>query len=94
MEILLNGILILQKKFGLENEIPYEDDLYLDYVIEPNGSEHVLDEDELLDALNCKKITKKEYEMAYATLKFLKGKFFCNLDYLNELSNNFRKEFK
>ena len=45
--------------------IPYEEDLYLDLVLVPDGRYHVLDEDELKEALNTKEISKKQYELAY-----------------------------
>ena len=50
---------------GFEEGVPYEDDLYLDVVIVPDGRIHILDEEELLDALNDGEINKKQYELAY-----------------------------
>ncbi len=52
---------------GIEDGIPYEDDLYLDVVIVPDGRIHILDEDELLDAYNQGIITKEELDIAYIT---------------------------
>ncbi len=58
----------IAKEIGKENCIPYEDDLYLDIVVRPNGEVILLDEEELKEALKRFEITKTEYEMA------LKGK--------------------
>ena len=54
---------------GVEDNIPYYDDLYLDVVYFPNENDliEVLDEDELLNALNEGKITTEEYELAKKT---------------------------
>ena len=72
-------------------KVPYYDDLYLDVVIE-NKKIDVLDEDELLDALNKKVISKDEFNLANKTKDLLvksiklKNNKFMNLDlesYLN-----------
>ncbi len=55
----------IAKKIGKENDVPYEDDLYLDVVVRPDGKIILLDENELKDALKKFEITKEEYEMAY-----------------------------
>ena len=55
----------IAKKIGKENGIPYEDDLYLDVVVRPDGKIILLDEKELKEALKRFEITKEEYEMAY-----------------------------
>lgn len=55
----------IAKKIGKENGVPYEDDLYLDVVVKPDGKIILLDEDELKQALKKFEITKAEYEMAY-----------------------------
>lgn len=44
---------------------PYQNDLYLDVVLMPNGEIVKFDEDELQDALNNGAITKQEFDMAY-----------------------------
>lgn len=49
-----------------ETKIPYYDDLYTDITIE-NGRVEVIDEDELLVALNEGKITQEDYDMANDT---------------------------
>ncbi len=55
----------IAKKIGKENGVPYEDDLYLDVVVRPDGKIILLDEKELEEALKRFEITKEEYEMAY-----------------------------
>jgi len=57
----------IARMLGEEDGVPYEDDLYLDVVIVPDGRIHLLDEDELEDAYNRKEVSKKEYDMAYET---------------------------
>lgn len=53
------------KKVGISTEnIPYCDDLYLDIVALPNGEIYILDEDELMEALEKNEITKEEYDFA------------------------------
>src|SRR5574344_980183 len=54
------------KATGIENGIPYVDDLYLDVVVLSDGAIMVLDEDELQEALETKDITQEDYEMAYS----------------------------
>jgi predicted RNA-binding protein associated with RNAse of E/G family len=54
------------KSSGLdERGIPYFDDLYLDVVALPPDDILLLDEDELEEALQCKDITKEDYDLAY-----------------------------
>ena len=52
---------------GMEDNIPYYDDLYLDLIFEPNYGEifEIVDEDELKAALDQKEISKEEYDLAY-----------------------------
>jgi hypothetical protein len=59
----------IAQKIEIENNIPYEDDLYLDVVFVPDGRIHLLDEDELKDAYNKNKISKEQYDMAYEVAK-------------------------
>ncbi len=60
-------------KNGLDEKsnIPYYDDLYLDVTINRNGEVKVLDEDELLEALNRKEISEDEYNLANKTKESL-----------------------
>lgn len=84
----------VSKEVGIENNIPYEDDLYLDLVIRPNGESYVLDEDELKEALDKKDITSSDYEFAYETLEKLQKEYVSNFDYLVALTERFKKEFE
>ena len=82
------------KKVGLENGIPYEDDLYLDMTITPEGKKIILDEDELLEALNKGEITKEDVEFAYKILKEIESMYASNVPYLIELTNKFCELFE
>ena len=68
----------ISKEVGVENGMPYEDDLYLDLVITSDNKELVLDEDELLTAKEEGLITEEDVEEAYETLKFLEEKYVKN----------------
>lgn len=65
---------------GLENGRPYYDDLYLDIVCgaDTDNNIRVLDEDELLEALERGAITKKEFDLAHSVCTKL----------LEEIKNN------
>lgn len=73
-------------KNGLDEEsnIPYYDDLYLDITIDKEGRINVLDEDELLDALNKKEISKEEFDLANRTKDLL-------LDSIKKKNNEYMK---
>ena len=78
---------------GVENGIPYIDDLYLDLVIRRNGNQIILDEDELEEALNEKDITKDDFDMEYRTMREIQDKYGDNLDDLIELTNKLYNKF-
>lgn len=84
----------ISKNIGLENCIPYEEDLYLDMIITPEGKEIVIDEDELLNAKETGDITQADVELAYETLKELENKYVNNIDELNKLTNYLLSLFK
>jgi len=79
----------IAKKVGVDNGIPFEDDLYLDMVITPNGQKIVLDEDELLRAFENREITQTDVDNAYQTLDFLEKRYYQDLAFLKSLTNNF-----
>lgn len=58
---------------GVEDNIPYYDDLYLDVIYSPNqnGIIELEDKNELLDALENGKITKEQYDLANKTCSSL-----------------------
>lgn len=84
----------ISKKIGIENGIPYEDDLYLDLVITPNGERIVIDEDELLNAKENGDITQEDVKLAYEVLKKLDNKYVNNLNELKNLTNYLLSKFK
>lgn len=58
----------ITSKNGLDEEtkIPFYDDLYLDVILKDNKIT-ILDEDELIEALNKKVISKEEFDLAIKT---------------------------
>ena len=83
----------IAREVGILNGIPYEDDLYLDMLIKPDGSYLVLDEEELIDAYNSLDITKEELDMAYNILEKLKEKYVNNFEELIKLTDLIYREF-
>lgn len=77
----------VSKYVECNNCIPYQDDLYLDLVIEPTGKFKILDEDELCEALQKKEITIYEFAYAYEILNQLMKKFAFDYNYLLNLTN-------
>lgn len=68
----------MTKANGLDEQgNPYQEDLYLDVVLLPNGSIKKLDEDELQEALDDGEITKPEFDMAHAVCDGLIREFIC-----------------
>lgn len=55
----------------LDCEVPYYEDLYLDVVLSPNSGIKILDEDELLEALEKGIITGSEFDMAHSVCRRL-----------------------
>ena len=88
----------IAKEIGVENGIPYEDDLYLDMIILPNGNKLMLDEEELLTALNKGEISQKDVDLAYSTIKILEEKYVKNfkdlVEFTNRISTCFNSECK
>ena len=83
----------IAREVGILNGIPYEDDLYLDMLIKPDGSYLVLDEEELIGAYNSLDITKEELDMAYNILEKLKEKYVNNFEELIKLTDLIYREF-
>lgn len=79
------------KQLGEEDEVPFEEDLYLDVVVVPDGRIHLLDEDELQEAYAEKIVDKQEYEMAYKVANELIQKYSSkeNIDELAKFSNKY-----
>ena len=79
----------IARKIGKDNGIPYEDDLYLDVVLTPSGDVILLDEDELKEAFNKRKITREEFENAYKEAEQLMNKLKNNKDKLKEYTDKY-----
>lgn len=84
----------IAKNMGLENGIPFEDDLYLDMIITPAGEKRVIDENELKEAFNNDEITQEDLDSAYQTLELLENKYVNNLDELVKFTNYLCDKFK
>ena len=84
------------KKIGIQNGIPYEDDLYLDVVLVPDGRIHLLDEDELDDAYKKREINQKEFDMAYRVANEIIEKYQekDNIEKLKDFSNKYLEKIK
>ncbi|WP_155589954.1 DUF402 domain-containing protein [Lysinibacillus cavernae] len=52
---------------GIENNMPYMDDLFLDLIVFPTGEIIQKDKEELEEALKNKWITEQQYVLAYKT---------------------------
>ena len=84
----------IAKEIGKENEVPYEDDLYLDVVVNPDGEITLLDEDELKEALDRLEISKEDYDMAYNKSNMLMNKLKGNKGKLEEFTNKYLNEMR
>lgn len=84
----------IAKKIGKENGVPYEDDLYLDIVVKPDGKIILLDEEELQEALKKFEITKAEYEMAYEEANKLIILLKSNIENLKSFTNKYLNYFE
>ena len=84
----------ISKNVWVDNSIPYEDDLYLDMIITPDGKQIVIDEDELLNAEKSGDITSEDVNDAYKTLDYLKEKFLNNFESLKEFTRELEKSIR
>ena len=84
----------ISNEIGKENGVPYEEDLYLDVVVKPDGEIILLDENELENALRTNEITKEEYEMAYSEANKLIKLLEANKEKLKIFTNNYLKYFE
>ena len=82
----------IARKIGKENDLPYEDDLYLDVVVTSAGEIILLDEDELKDAYDRLEVSQKDYDMAHAEAKKLMNQLEKNIDKLHIFTNKYLKE--
>ena len=79
----------IAREIGKDNGVPYEDDLYLDVVVTPNGDIKLLDEDELKEAYNKREMTTEEYKNAYKEAENLMNKLKNNKDRLKEYTDRY-----
>lgn len=68
---------------------PFYDDLYLDIAVSPDFKIVVLDEDELMEALELKIITKSDYDMAHNTCNKIIKEIIPNKSFLISFFNKY-----
>lgn len=76
---------------GIENDIPWMDDLFLDIVLLPSGEIIEKDADELEDALTAGIIDKPLYDLAWNEVKNLKSLISSGNFDLIKLSNRHKE---
>ena len=79
----------ISKKIGIEAGVPFEDDLFLDVVIVPDGRIHLLDEDELEEAYKMQLINKEEYDLAYKIAQKIMSIFPENIEKLQNFTDRY-----
>lgn len=79
----------IAKEINKDNGIPYEDDLYLDVVVTPDGEVILLDEDELKDALDRLEIRDLDYQNAYKEANKLIERLEGNKDKLQKFTDKY-----
>ena len=84
----------IARKLGKENGIPYEDDLYIDIVLTPNGEILLLDEDELKSAFNRYEVSKADYDMAYNEANLIMDKLKNNKEKLKTFTDKYLKKME
>ena len=82
----------IARSIGKENNVPYEDDMYLDIVLRPDGSIVLLDEDEFEEAYKNKEMTNEEYEEAYKITKRLMDKLRGKEKRVEQFTNKYLKQ--
>ena len=83
----------IAKEIGKENGVPYEDDLYLDVVVRPDGKIILLDEEELVEAFEKHEISEEEYEIAYTEANKLIALLKGNRDKLKSFTDKYLAYF-
>lgn len=81
----------IAREIGKEKDVPYEDDLYLDVVVTPEGEIILLDEEELKNALNRMEITEKEYKDTYKEANQLMDRLSNKKEELQEFTDKYFK---
>ena len=93
-ENLIEWYFDIAKQIGIQNGIPFEDDLYLDVVVLPSGEKVILDQEELKSALENGEISQADVDLAYSTLQELNEKYVNNFENLKEFTNMVLSYFK
>ena len=83
----------IAREIGKENKIPYEDDMYLDVVVTPEGDIILLDEDEFKEAYERKEMTKEEYDEAYKIVYDLMEKLKNSREKLQQFTDEYLNKF-
>ncbi len=86
-------MVFIAKSVGMENGIPFEDDLYLDMAIMPDGERIVLDEDELLTARGNGMLSQEDVDGAFQTLRELEKEYVFYPENLIQLTNYLKEQF-
>ena len=81
------------REIGKENGVPFEDDMYLDVVVTPEGDVILLDEDEFKEAYDKKEMTKAEFDEAYKIAYDLMEQLRNNKDKLQQYTDKYLNEF-
>lgn len=79
----------IARRIGKENDMPYEDDLYLDVVVNSRREIILLDENELDEAFKRFEVNKKDYEMAYNEANNLMNKLKNNVEELKIFTDKY-----
>ena len=74
--------------------MPYEDDLYLDVVVNSNGDVILLDEDELKSAFDRFEVNQSDYDMAYNEAKKLMDVLEYNKENLKKFTDKYLQEME
>ena len=74
---------------GVENDIPYFYDLYLDLVVYPDGTVITDDMDELECALNNGDITEEQFQLAIDTKEELENTLLANISSFERYTKRF-----
>ncbi len=85
---------ITDKNTILDNGESWFYDLMLDVVVLPDGQLFLLDEDELVQALNEGAITKEQYDKAYLTANKIIEELDDNIEHLRSICNSYFQTLK
>lgn len=83
----------IAREIGKDNGIPYEDDMYLDVVVTPEGDVILLDEDEFKEAYDKKEMTKAEFDEAYKIAYELIERLKNNKEKLQQYTDKYLNSF-